>query len=234
MSEICKWLHECLDGLPLINYPFELEKLPKNGIYFFYENDEIWGHGGSSLRVTRVGTHKQGNFRSRIKDHYLFDESKMNFEKDKLKPSDRSIFRKNIGRALLNKKKDKYLKMWEIDFTYKEARNSLGHIRDINKEKAIECNITRILRENFSFRFLVIDKQYERMGSQGLESTLIGAIARCNLCETSDSWLGNYSPVDKIRSSGLWQVQHLEANEINEDNKGAILDAIASTKDGVK
>jgi len=72
------------------------------------------------------------------------------------------------------------------------------------------------------------------MGSQGLESTLIGTIARCNSCESSDSWLGNYSPVNKIRLNGLWQVQHLEANEINEDNKGAILDAIASSKDGVK
>jgi len=231
MSEICKWLHECLDELPLINYPFELEQLPKNGIYFFYENGETWGHDGPSLRIVRVGTHKQGNFRSRIKDHYLFDESKMNFDKEKIKPSDRSIFRKNIGRSLLNKKEDNYLKIWEIDFTYKEKRNSSGHIRDINKEKDIERNITRILRENFSFRFLVIDKQYVRMGTQGLESTLIGTIARCNLCEPLDSWLGNYSPINKIRSSGLWQVQHLGSNEINEDNKATILKAIASTKE---
>ena len=70
----------------------------------------------------------------------------MNFEKDRLKPSDRSIFRNNIGRALLNKRKDNYLKIWEIDFTYKETRTSLGHIRDINKEKDIEFNITKILR----------------------------------------------------------------------------------------
>ena len=29
MSEICKWLHECLDELPLINYPFKLENSQK-------------------------------------------------------------------------------------------------------------------------------------------------------------------------------------------------------------
>ena len=34
------------------------------------------------------------------------------------KPSDRSIFRKNIGRALLNKQRDSdYLGVWDTDYT---------------------------------------------------------------------------------------------------------------------
>jgi len=146
MSEKCKWLHECLDELPTIRYPFELEQLPKNGIYFFYESGEKWEHGGISPRIVRAGTHKQGNFRSRIKDHYLLDESKINFSSETPKHSDRSIFRKNIGRALLNRNRDNYLEVWDIDFTYKDTRNSLSHIRDINKEKDIEFNIIKILR----------------------------------------------------------------------------------------
>jgi hypothetical protein len=114
MSELCKWLHEQLEQLPLIRFPFRLEQLPENGIYFFYEDGEVWGHGGNKPRIVRVGTHKDGNFRSRIKEHYLLDESWMNFNENKPKPSDRSIFRKNIGRALLNKDKDSYLKIWNI------------------------------------------------------------------------------------------------------------------------
>jgi hypothetical protein len=39
------------------------------------------------------------------------------------KPSDRSIFRKNIGGTVLNKENDYYHKIWDIDFTTKE--NSL-------------------------------------------------------------------------------------------------------------
>ena len=35
---------------------------------------------------------------------------------------DRSIFRKNIGRAILNKENDSFLEKWEIDLTPKEAR----------------------------------------------------------------------------------------------------------------
>jgi hypothetical protein len=77
----------------------------------------LWGHGGFRPRVVRIGTHKDGNFRSRIIEHYLLDESKMNFDSSKAAPRERSIFRKHIGRALLNKRQDDYLKVWEIDFT---------------------------------------------------------------------------------------------------------------------
>lgn len=39
----------------------------------------------------------------RISEHFLLNESKMNFTQTNPKPSDRSIFRKNIGMALLNR-----------------------------------------------------------------------------------------------------------------------------------
>ena len=94
MCNQCKWLHEKLQQFPLTKFPFKLEQLPKNGIYFFYEIGETWGHGEKAQRIVRVGTHKDGNFRNRIKEHYLLDDKKMNFHEYKPKPSDRSIFRK--------------------------------------------------------------------------------------------------------------------------------------------
>ena len=120
MSETCKWLHEQLELLPVFKYPFDLKLLPKNGVYFFYEEGENSDHGDgiSRPRIVRIGTHKENNFRSRISEHFLLNESKMKFTQINPKPSDRSIFRKNIGRALLSKQKDfDYLKIWEIDFT---------------------------------------------------------------------------------------------------------------------
>jgi len=231
MSELCKWLHEELEQLPRIKFPFKLEQLPENGIYFFYEKGEAWGHGGDNPRIVRIGTHKDGNFRSRIKEHFLFDELKMNFDRAKPKPSDRSIFRKNIGRALLNSDEDDYLQIWEIDFTTRANRESLGHKRDIEKEKRIESTITKTLRERFSFRFIVIDNQTERMGSKGLESSLIGTVASCKLCRHSDNWLGNNSPKQQIKKSGLWLVQHLKANGINKNDKRTIFNLIMEVKE---
>jgi predicted peroxiredoxin len=119
-SETCKWLHEQLESLPVFRYPFDLEMLPKNGVYFFYEEGENSKHGKgiNRPRIVRIGTHKENNFRSRISEHFLLNESKMKFTQSNPKPSDRSIFRKNIGMALLNKHNDlDYLKVWEIDFT---------------------------------------------------------------------------------------------------------------------
>ncbi len=227
MSELCRWLHEELERLPLIKFPFRIKELPKNGIYFFYEEDEIWGHAEDSPRIVRIDTHNDGNFRNRINEHFLLNGSKMNFNKNKLKPSDRSIFRKNIGRALLNRDGDNYLEIWEIGFTTRKNRDQSGDKRDIDKEKRIELEITKILRENFSFRFIIIDSEMERR----LEGPLIGTVASCKLCKPSDNWLGNYSPKEQIKESGLWQVQHLGNSGINKNDKEIILNAIKRTEE---
>ncbi len=145
MSELCRWLHEQLEQLPLVRFPFKLELLPKNGMYFLYEEGEVWGHGGDKPRIVRVGTHRgSGNFRNRIKEHYLLDEARMNFGESRPKPSDRSVFRKNIGRALLNKDEDNYLDIWNISFIERRNKVLWGPKRDIEKEKRIEEAVTRI------------------------------------------------------------------------------------------
>lgn len=233
MSKLCKWLHEQLEQLPLMKFPFKLEELPENGIYFFYEKGEIWEHGGNKLRIVRIGTHKDGNFRSRIEEHFLLDESRMNFSVTGLAPHWRSVFRKNIGRALLNERNDAYLQIWNVDFIPVKNREEFGPQRNIQKEKIIELKVTRVLREKFSFRFIIIDNQIERMGTKGLESALIGTVAQCGLCRPSSNWLGRFSPKKQIRESGLWLVQHLNADEIIESDKADILDAIRRTKEWV-
>lgn len=145
-------------------------------------------------------------------------------------PRERSVFRKNIGRALLNLHNDSYLQIWEIDFTSRKKREKLCHLRNIEKEKEIELEITRILRDNFAFRVIKLDRQTERLGKAGLERFLIGTVAHCKICRPSIGWLGHYSPINQIRESGLWLQQHLKADIIKESHKKVILDAIKSTE----
>jgi len=234
MSEKCQWLHEVLEELPLIKYPFRLELLSLNGIYFFYEKGEIWGYGDEKLRIVRIGTHRGNNFRNRIAEHFLINEKKMGFDRNNPKPSDRSIFRKNIGRALLHKNKDSYLKIWEIDFLPRANREKYSDLRDIEKERSIEKQITEILRNNFFFRFVIIEKEDERIGSKGLESKLIGTVSGCTMCKPSMNWLGNYSPKKQIRTSGLWLVQHLNAEGITEEDMPVIEKLVRKTKTWIK
>ena len=191
-----------------------------NGIYFFYEDGEYTDHGqGSKPRITRIGTNKgQGNFRNRITEHFLLNASKMDFTSSKAKPSDRSVFRNNLGSAPLNRQKSEYLKIWELNFTTSENRQKYAQLRDVEKEKVIEAKITDLLRRNFYFRFIVIEEQDRRVGSSGLESKLIGTVSSCSSCQASKKWLGKYSPKLEISNGKLWL-----SNFLNND--------VLSTKD---
>src|SRR4030043_1564 len=108
MSKECERLHKMFNSMKRFSFPFKEDEIPLNGIYILFEKGEQ-GHG--LHRIVRIGTHT-GKYQliSRLNQHFL-NENK-----------DRSIFRKNIGRALLNKRKDTYLDNWEIDLTTKEAR----------------------------------------------------------------------------------------------------------------
>lgn len=61
---------------------------------------------------------------------------------------ERSIFRKNIGRCLLNKRKDPFLKLWEIDLTPKAARDLHGKKVDAIKKERLEKGISKYLQDN--------------------------------------------------------------------------------------
>jgi len=228
MSEKCKRLHETLERLPIIKYPFDLKCLPESGIYFFYEKGEMWGHGGNKPRIVRIGTHKKNNFKSRMADHYLIDR-KIVYDVNKPKPSDRSIFRKNLGRAILNKNNDSYLQIWNVDFTLKENRNNMKNERDLQKEKEIENQISCLLEYNFFFRFIIFDNEEKRIGTDSLEKRLIGTVANCTECQPSNYWLGKYSSIEKIRRSGLWIVQYLQSESIDEKDMLLIEDLISKT-----
>lgn len=227
----CEWLHRIIESLPAIEYPFDLDRLPLNGIYFFYEHGEKSDHAGIKDRIVRIGTHKNNNFRSRINDHYLFNERKMDFAKSKAAPKDRSIFRKNIGRTILNKNNDDYLKIWNIDFTTRKNREKYGNFRNIEKEKEIEKKISEILRNEFYFRYIIIEDMQERMGSSGLESSIIGTVTQCSICRPSNNWFGKDSPIMEIKNSGLWQVQHLNSPGLNNQEKKAIENSISKASE---
>lgn len=212
----CQWLHKQLEKLPLMRYPFDLARLPDDGIYFFYEKGEVWGHGKVNPRIVRIGAHRSGNFRSRIREHFVLDNGKLTFDSKHSAPKDRSIFRKNIGRALLKKQKSDYLNVWEIDFIKKKNRQHKRRLRNVKIERQIERRISSILRKKFCFRYIAVENE---MGGSGLESKLIGTVARCENCHPSPKWLGLYSPEDKIKGGKMWLVQHLKSGGISYKDK---------------
>ena len=225
----CRYLHGLLEKLPLVRHPFDVNRLPSSGIYFFYEKGESQSHNKNKPRIVRVGTHNKNNFRSRISSHYISD-SRMVLEYDKPLPKDRSIFRKNIGRAILNKENRRYLKIWDIDFTARDSREKYSHLRDLSLEKRVEERITTLLQDNFSFRFIVLKGEEER---KRLERKIIGTLAGCSVCCGSNGWLGRNSPKRKIVESGLWLVQHLKSKGLTPKDMERISQYVDNTRDWI-
>lgn len=192
MNEACYELHQCLNYLPYHRFPFDDRQIPLNGIYALFEDGEK-AHGTN--RIVRVGTHTgKDQLCSRLKQHFI-QENK-----------DRSIFRKNIGRALLNKDKDPFLEQWEFDLTTRAAKNMYGLQIDPKKQRDVELQVSEYIQSHFWFVVFAVPQRDDRLR---LESRLISTVSLCKSCCPSQNWLGLFSPKEKIRESGLWIVNEL-------------------------
>jgi len=192
INNYCGQIHDCFNNLQRYNFPFDENTMPKNGIYILFEKGEE-AHGTN--RIVRIGTHRgQEQLPSRVYEHFL-NQNK-----------DRSIFRKNIGRALLNKAKDPFLKQWDIDLTAKKVKEKYAKNIDFKKQEKIEKKVSQYIQSNFNFVVFRVDSKDERLK---LESKIISTVSLCTECEASEKWLGLHSPKPKIRQSGLWLEQGL-------------------------
>lgn len=192
MGSVCAALHEIVRRGTRHSFPFDKCRLPGNGIYILFEVGEL-GHGGH--RIVRVGTHTGENqLASRLSQHFVVENK------------DRSIFRKNVGRALLNSAHDPFLTQWELDLTTREARSRYGDSVDHVKQKAVEAEVSRYIQQNCTFVALRVDEKVLRLD---LESRMIATVSSCRECGPSNGWLGLTSPKSRIRESGLWLVNEL-------------------------
>jgi hypothetical protein len=192
LSEKCEKIHQLLSGLKRLKFPFNEDEIPLNGIYFLFEKGEF-SHNAD--RIVRVGTHTgKDQLRSRLKQHFI-NENK-----------DRSIFRKNIGRAILNKRNDPFLKYWNIDLTPRAVKEKYRKFIDFSKQRDIEKEVSEYIQKNLSFVVLRIDNKDKRLY---LESRIISTISLCDEWKPSKNWLGLFSPIEKICKGGLWLVNEL-------------------------
>jgi Fe-S cluster biosynthesis and repair protein YggX len=171
------------------HFPFDKNELPKNGIYIIFEKGET---AHKNNRIVNVGTHGGENkLISRLNEHFIIENK------------DRSILRKNIGKAILNKKDKKFLEQWNWDLTSRINKDKYLPCLDMKKQKEIETEVTQYIQKNFSF---VIIQEKSKDKRAKLKSEIISIVSNCMECKPSTSWLGNLSPIDKIKKSGLWLV----------------------------
>lgn len=189
---ICSEIHNIFHSAKRHAFPFDEGNIPLNGIYVLFENGE---HGHQGDRIVRIGSHTGVNqLCSRLKQHFLLENK------------DRSIFRKNIGRAILNKNNDPFLKQWEYDLTSRKNKDLFSNQVDFTQQKEIEKQVSDYIQNNFSFVVFEVEEKDIRLK---LEKKIISTVSLCTECKPSDDWIGKYSPKKKICESGLWLVNNL-------------------------
>jgi len=183
-------LYRLVHLLPRCCYVTPPRELPLNGIYFFFERGELAYCDGRTVdRVVRVGTHRGHNrFRTMICQHYGHAGSR---------GSDgcASVFRKHVAAAILRRADphERGLGDWLAD--------GGRHFPKLNAQ------VGEALCNTFTFTCFRVNETRERLR---LESGLIALLAQHPLGGPSRRWLGRHAVTGEIRSSGLWNVQHLD------------------------
>lgn len=165
-----------------------------DGVYIVFERGETY-HG--LPRVVRVGTHTSpGRLKERLKDHFVREDR------------NDSIFRKNVGKALLNRAGDPYLATWALDMS-KPGNAKRAYPA---KEARVEAEVSAHLRQNVTFAVLPVATREERLR---LEEGIIATLNRASDFGPGDGWLGRYSPEREICQSGMWLKQGLEGTPLS-------------------
>ena len=187
------WLHRLFERLPRYDW-HGIDDIPfDNGIYIVYERGETYR---GLARVVRVGTHTaQGRLKARLEDHFLREDRNA------------SIFRKNIGKALLNRAQDPYLAIWSLDTSRAPNRDR----ENPRAQAQTERDVSAYMRVNLSFAVIPVEASRERLR---LESAIIATLHQAKDFAPSDGWLGHHSPEAQIRKSGLWLKQGLDAEPL--------------------
>jgi len=188
LAKACESIQTMILELPQHRTPGS--DLPSNGLYFFYQEGETCPHTGSP-RIVRVGNHprSQNTLVRRLRQHYSGNKNS-------------SVFRKLLGGAILRQRQKNHpcLAHWE-----KQDEKTCDTCRPLEDE------VSLLIREQFRFRCVAIARMQER---NEMESRLIATLSACPVCLPSQNWLGKWAGNERVRSSGMWNSQHVGGSPI--------------------
>lgn len=110
---------------------------------------------------------------------------------------------------------DPFVRRWEQDRTTRAVRQEPLNRDDAHQLRAVESMVSAVLRQRFSFVLIRAEEKATRLR---WESQLIATVSLCPECEPSPQWLGQYSPVHKIRESGLWLIKGLYGQPLDHEH----------------
>ena len=186
-------------GKRLVSACTGLQGWPKNGLYFFFEPNEHRANN-TEQRVVRVGTHgvsrgSKATLWNRLRTHRGTGGGLGNHRS--------SIFRLHVGAAIATREGLLAVSSW-----------GAGQTADANTRKGeerLEQAVSQYIG-SMSILWLAIEDEASPASDRAyLERNLIGLLAGTGspIDPPSTGWLGLYSPEERIRRSGLWNLGFL-------------------------
>lgn len=177
---------------------------PQRGVYFFFEDGELRENG--RMRLVRVGTHALTRTSGTTLWNRLSQHRGTVGEKHPGGGNHHgSVFRLHVGTAFINRD-GLEMPSWGV------GNSAKGEIRD--REYSIEKMVSDHIR-SMPFLWLTINdppgpeslRGYIERNSIGLLSNMGKSLA---IDPHSPDWLGVYADRDKVRMSGMWNVNHVD------------------------
>ena len=176
---------------------------PKRGVYFFMEPGELRSDSGTGPRVVRVGTHaltsgSRTRLWNRLSQHRGTSRSGGGNHRG-------SIFRLIVGTALINRDGHQCP-------TWDDRRSSTPN--DLRaRELALECEVSKTIGA-MRFLCLGIDDEPGEESERGyIERNAIALLSNYDkepLDPASSTWLGHFCTRPRVRTSGLWNNNHVD------------------------
>lgn len=178
---------------------------PKRGVYFLFEPGESRRSPLSGPRVVRVGTHalaagSRTTLWKRLANHRGTRSGLGNHRG--------SVFRLHIGAALQHR----HPNLFDIPSWSKKSSAS-REVRD--QEQVLERAVSDYLGRMTVIWLSVPDEPGPASDRGYIERNAIGLLSACDSGSASQTWLGNFSPNEAIRTSALWNVNHINLKPDN-------------------
>lgn len=192
-------LENGLQGKRLLSECTGTQKWPQSGVYLFFEHGENRTRS-TKQRIVRVGTHgvsrgSKATLWNRLRTHKGTSQGYGNHRG--------SIFRLHVGTALSCKNPRLRISSW-----------GKGQTADANvrkKEARLELEVSKHIGSMRILWLSIEDESGPYSDRAYIERNLIGLLAGKTgpIDLPSNNWLGQYSPREQIRTSGLWNLAHL-------------------------
>ena len=176
---------------------------PRRGVYFFTEKDEERSDTGTGARIVRVGTHAltdgaRTTLWKRLSQHRGVARTGGGNHRV-------SIFRLIVGTALIERDR--------LDFPTWDSRRSSAPPEIRAAELDMECAVSKEIGA-MQFLWLSIDDEPGEDSGRGyIERNTIALLSNFEkepIDVPSRNWLGHHCNRPRVRSSGLWNSNHVD------------------------